>query len=429
VRTLLTLLGEGFRFHHLFYGFDWGSDRNNVVKGGTGLAYNLDYPRRRWEPVHMSPKPSMASVSAFSLFVDGCRPTCVIDDIGGSRTGYAYSDKSEARCVLALWDYSGESEVVIPIGRDTALIGDLMGNVREVASPHGKVSLKLSSSTVYVLNANPALWGRNGSIAVELRKKVREVVNPIKIRNAEPFFENGTPGLKVEVVNEGEKELCVDVETRIRGIPEARKRKTVKVTARTSAFVRLPYEDFKSEESKVFRQLVKASSGDFRAEWAGAVNFMAAPCVKGRKMRPLQGQRFSFAWDGAGVRMRLLSPKDRIEVKFARQALPQRTPNGFADIMNEAVQTLAFSQSGAERVKTFHSARFPTGAVSAIKAGVVSVADGFEFRAFIPWSELGFKEKPKEGNSFRFSAAGMFESEDDNPKSFGIVTLCPVEQD
>jgi hypothetical protein len=48
VRTLLTLLGEGFRFHHLFYGFDWGSDRNNVVKGGTGLAYNLDYPRRRW---------------------------------------------------------------------------------------------------------------------------------------------------------------------------------------------------------------------------------------------------------------------------------------------------------------------------------------------------------------------------------------------
>jgi hypothetical protein len=249
------------------------------------------------------------------------------------------------------------------------------------------------------------------------------VADPLKIKRVEPIFKDGVPGVKVEVSNEGEKELRVAVETRIRGVPEARHSKTVAVSPRSSATVDFEYEGFGGDNLNFFRQQIKIAAGQFRSEWAGAVNFMAAPCLDGRKMGTLDGKRYSFAWDSAGVRMRFLSDLPRMEIKFARQALPQRTPNGFADIMNEAVQTLAFTAEGVERIKTFNKTRFPSGAVKAIKSGAAKRENGLEFRAFIPWSELGFTDKPKQGDSFRISAPGMFASEDDNPKSFGIVTL------
>lgn len=423
VRTLLTLLGEGFRFHHLFYGFDWGSDSNKVKKGGTGLAYNLDYPKHRWEPVHMSPKPAMASVSAFSLFVDGCRPTCVIDDLGGARTGYAYSNASEDRCVVVLWDCAGRSTVEIETGRETTRIGDLMGNVRDIPSPGGKAKLELSHSAVYVLNADPRLWGREGSLAKALRAKVREVETPLKVKRAAPLFADGRPGLRAEASNEGERELSAKVETRIMGIPEARVARTVRVPPRSSVRVDFTYADCKLNPLKAYRQQVKAAAEDFRAEWVGAVNFLSAPRGTFGKPVAIPGGSVAFSWNENGASVRMVCASEAVEVKFARQALPQRTPNGFADIVNEAVQTLKFSRSGVERVKTYNKGRCRLGAVSSAKFSASPVDSGMEFRVFLPWEELGFKDKPREGDSFRMSAPGIFDTADDNPKSFGLVTL------
>ena len=424
VRTLLTLLGEGFGFHHLFYGFDWGSDGNNVKKGGTGLAYNLDYPKHRWEPVHMSPKPAMASVSAFSLFVDGCRPTCVIDDLGGVRTGYAYSDRTEGRCVVALWDCAGRSEVEFRTGRETTRLGDLMGNVRDVPSPGGRLVLHLSPSAVYVLNANPSLWGREGTLAKALRSRVREIQDPLKIKTAVPLFTGGRPGLRVEVANEGDSELAAKIETRIFGVPEARRTRTARLAPRSSAFVDFAYGECGFSPARVFRQQVKASAGDSRAEWVGTLNFLAAPRGSFACSTAISNGRVSFSWDDGGMRMRLVSPAGRTEMKFARRALPRRTPNGFADVVNEAVQTVAFSREGAERVKTYRASTHRLGAIAGAKVSARSVEGGVELDAFVPWKELGFKDAPREGDSFRVSADGLFASEDDNPKSFGIVTLC-----
>jgi len=423
VRTLLTLLGEGFRFHHVFYGYDFGSDSGKQKLGGCGLAYNLDYPDHRWSPVRLSPKPSFAAVSAFATAVDGCRPTCVIDDFEGTQTGYAYSDKSEARCVVALWDCGGVSEVSFESGRETTRVMDLMGNERTLPSPNGQVRLALSPSATYVLDADPAIWGRNGRRAKELRAKVRETVETLKVAGVVPHVAAGRAGVSVTVANAGDKPVTATVESRIRGIPEARVEREVRLAANGEATVVLPFEDRVLEPLQMYRTEVFVRSGTSRADWVGAVNFLAAGngCL-GPEVRS-GDTAIACGWNDQGAFMRIRSHQSFVEVKFARRALDQRTPNVYADQINEAVQRIRFGDGTATRVSTF-SVAHKEGPVAVVACKTLARDDGTtEQRFLIPWSELGFKDPPKAGDSFRLSLPEVFPSQDDNPKSFGIVTL------
>ena len=422
-RTLCTLLGEGFRFHHVFYGFDWGSDGNNVRKGGSGLMYNLDYPKHRWAPVHLSPKPSFAAISAFSLAVDGLRPTCEISDLGGSRTGYAYADKAGKRCVAALWDVGDGSEAEFVSGVERTTISDLMGNVREVPSPGGRVKIALSPSPVYVLNANPSLWGAEGRRAKELRNKVREEPEPLRIKGVSPMFKDGAAGLVAEVSNEDDKAMEVAVESRIRGIPEARQSRKVTIAAHSSAKVEIVFDERAFPAPEGFRAEVTAVSSVHLAQWSGAVNYLLAPRGGFAGASALaDGSRISLSWNAKGLYAVIAASTNALEVKFARCALARRSANGFADTMTEAVQTMRFAGGLASRVKTYHGSR-PAGSVASARAKVIEVEGRFEHRLFVPWQELGFSVPPSDGDTIRMSFPGFFPCPDDNPKSFGFVVL------
>ena len=422
-RTLCTLLGEGFRFHHVFYGFDWGSDGNNVRKGGSGLMYNLDYPKHRWAPVHLSPKPSFAAISAFSLAVDGLRPTCEISDLGGSRTGYAYADKAGKRCVAALWDVGDGSEAEFVSGVERTTISDLMGNVREVPSPGGRVKIALSPSPVYVLNANPSLWGAEGRRAKELRNKVREEPEPLRIKGVSPMFKDGAAGLVAEVSNEDGKAMEVAVESRIRGIPEARQSRKVTIAAHSSAKVEIVFDERAFPAPEGFRAEVTAVSSVHLAQWSGAVNYLLAPRGGFAGASALaDGSRISLSWNAKGLYAVIAASTNALEVKFARCALARRSANGFADTMTEAVQTMRFAGGLASRVKTYHGSR-PAGSVASARAKVIEVEGRFEHRLFVPWQELGFSVPPSDGDTIRMSFPGFFPCPDDNPKSFGFVVL------
>lgn len=153
VRSNLILLGEGFKSNMVFYSHDyWGEP-------GYGYTYNLN-PKCEWGTDKVAPKPVVPAIGAAAYFLNGHASAGAIEYLGDTAWGYAYQRK-DGFTTLALWDYSGNPrEIEIPVGRSEIELGDMMGNTRKVRTNDGNLKLALTEAPVYVIDADPAIWGR-----------------------------------------------------------------------------------------------------------------------------------------------------------------------------------------------------------------------------------------------------------------------------
>ena len=157
VRASLILLGEGILSNEPFYGYDHGANG----EGDYGLSYNLTIPHHIWATEKVAPRPVLPALAAASYLLEGHRPTGVIEYLGDTVLGYSYADRND-HCVIALWDFSGRNtDVRIETGRDRIDVADIMGNRKTVRTDNGSLALTLTESPVYILDADPKLWGRN----------------------------------------------------------------------------------------------------------------------------------------------------------------------------------------------------------------------------------------------------------------------------
>ncbi len=173
VRATLILLGEGFASNEPFFGFD--HDKKCV--GDYGLTYNLMMPEKIWGTTQVAPRPVFPALAAASHILEGHKATCVIDFLGDSVLGYSYADPDN-NCVIALWDFGGKnSKVNIPVGEDSIVVADIMGNRINIKTVNGSVKLQLSESPQYLIGVSPQLWGKHVVRKITLSaKEVNAVV-------------------------------------------------------------------------------------------------------------------------------------------------------------------------------------------------------------------------------------------------------------
>ena len=407
VRSLLVLKGEGFAFHHVFYGYDYGGDRADVPNGGCGLAYNLEYPKNRWDARVMSPKPAFAGVSAFSWLVDGAKSVATLDHFGDSRLGYVYADRAGV-CTMALWDWGGSaSEVEIETGRAETRQADVMGNERRVATPSGRIKLHLTSTPVYLVDVDPSLWGREGRLTRQLaaaRPAARAAA--LSVDEIRPTLANGEPAARVTLANDGDVAVKGTLSTRVRGVPEARVSRPVEVGAGkretyTVAFpgwqpdpcVRLPVEiAFDGGKTRVFRR--------------GSLGYFGVPRDRSGAPVAWAGGTVSCSWNERGLTFDVVAPAPCLSLGFAKMALEKRTDNGFADLVRQSHATFAFARNpdgtaSARRTTTFHSSRFPLGPVPA-QVSITSEGKAWRHRFTLAWADLNVTD-PKVGDAMRFA--------------------------
>lgn len=250
VRAALILLGEGFRFHLPFYGSDFGEDGKSSAAGDYGLNYNLELPRTKFGPKATSPRPMFPALAAFALHVDGMRPTACLETLGGSALGYAYQGRG-GKCTIAVWD-AGENPGVaaIPVGRERIGVADVMGNVRETAAPGGTLSLRLSASPKYILDPDPALWGKRGAAVrllaaeAERRRAAEDALRPVRASNIRAALVDGRPGIAVDLENRSGSAVAASLAVRSGDAPGASASAEVALPAGGRTSMRLPLDGF-----------------------------------------------------------------------------------------------------------------------------------------------------------------------------------------
>ena len=157
VRASLILLGEGILSNEPFYGYDHDASG----RGDYGLTYNLTIPHHIWATGKVAPRPVFPALAAASFLLEGHRPTGTIEYLGDTVLGYSYADRND-HCIIALWDFSGRNtDVRIETGRDSIEVADIMGNRKRMKTDKGSLALTLTEAPVYILDADPKLWGRN----------------------------------------------------------------------------------------------------------------------------------------------------------------------------------------------------------------------------------------------------------------------------
>ena len=467
IRVALMLLGEGFSMHLMFWTIDFGNDDRSWSDGDYGLNYNLDLDRKLYYSTNSSPRPVFPALAAATLLIDGKRPVTSIENLGATAFGYAYADKAD-NCAIALWDYGNEPrDVTLEVGCEEVDVADIMGNVTRVKSPGGKLKLTLTSTPVYVIDPDPALWGARGSMRRkmveerEARRRREEEACKVKVISATPAFFGGVPGVRVEVENRTPSNRVFTVGARIRGIPEARRSAETALPAHGRGEVAIPFASGVKLDPSVKQkvEIVLDGKDGYHATETVSFNFLGA-----RRAPESVGSAHGFAdwttseffaWPGGDpgpVRMALgwnsrhlladievrddifrngregfmAWAGDCIQLGLAKAELAQSSGNFQTDMQEEAMSeiTLAMTSAGpsAYRTITFDPARFPGGNVGGeIPASdmpreitVVTNASGvvLRYRAAIPWRFLNIQE-PVEGQVVRM---GAFANDlDENP--------------
>ena len=428
LRQALILFGEGFQMYCPFYGCDFGADANNQADGDYGLNYNCQYPKVRFGCKVSQPRPVFGALAAFARLTEGHRPTCCLEWLGETVLGYAFTDKADADCVLAVWDWGANGAVVeLPVGRERVDVADVMGNVTRQAAPKGRLRLALSEYPQYVLHVDPKIWGRAAQAKLkwsERRYKSANELAPVGIESVAPTFDGEEPGVAVNLVNRTDKAVSVRVEVRIPGEPDCRKKTTLTVPARREATSRVIFTGFRPNPTVLFETQVRVvpSSGSV-AELKETFNFARIPCsfsfdgcsvslscdrqsikfdVSVADDTPFNERSGWWSWNG-----------DSLQVGLAKKHLKKRTQNDIADAFEQARSeyTVAKTPEGDQVCRTisWDLARFPcdndrAGLVAQTQAPRKVVHDGGRWRySFsLPWAFLNM-DAPKVGETFRMA--------------------------
>lgn len=463
LRQNLILFGEGFLWNLPFYGYDFGADANDQSEGDYGVCYNPLYPKHRWGPREVQPRPVFGALAAFGRLTEGHRPTCPIEWLGETVLGYAFADKDDSHCVIALWDWGERgTEVEIPVGRGAIDVADVMGNVTRRKTAGGTLKLALSEYPQYILDADPAVWGK--AAQTELKWGERKYTSasdraPVGITGLAPSFASGGPGVAVTLENRADEPRVVALETRIPGEPDARVKKSVSFTARQTQRVEVAFDGFTPDPTVFFdvEARVVPEKG-MVATAADSFNFLPVPSSFAFD----GGKTVSLGHDARFLTFDLFIPDptptngwtgwdswkgDCVQVGLAKSALKTRTQNDLADNAAEAKSeiTFALTPNGPEmyRTITWDPKRFPcdthlAGQIDLKEAPltVEKTAKGFRYRASVPWTFLNLSA-PKPGDTFRFAfqfndrepgnrslkESKGFELKQAAPKKFGWGTI------
>lgn len=414
IRVQLILLGEGFRFNCCFYGADYGGDHGERQDGDYGIMYNLELPKIRWGTHHVSPRPVMPALSAFSRILDGSRPTAKLDSLGGSRLGYAYQD-ARGVCTLALWDYGGKpSQVEVPVGCPRVRLADIMGNERTVETTGGVLKTELGESPVYVIGVCAAYWGKNGTMAAKLadeahrRELERERARTFALTGLRAVCE-GEPGAEIAVRNRTGERLEVTVETRIRGVPEARKEARVTLAPHQEKRLRVAFGGWSPNPFEVFPvEVISRDSSGHEETLSEDLNFLSADYLPGvgdggdfsgwrSPRRQAVGSSpvtrpelhsgaedfvaaMAFGWNERYFLVDVLTQDDRfvnerqdwwiwdgdsVQLGFAKARHVSATANDYGDEADRGMSEINFALTPkgvqAYRTRTFDQRKFPAG--------------------------------------------------------------------
>ena len=420
VRKQLILLGEGWDFSYVFYPHDYAGDRGDCLDGDFGVFYNLDQENpppgkkpsaeSRWHIAHVGPRPAAAALSAASWYLDGFRPVACFDDLGGTALGYAYADHG-GKVVIALWDYGAGCEVEIPVGRERIAVADIMGEERVEECPGGILRLALGESPVYILDPDPALWGRGVTERPRIVRHGADDNAPVRVTDIAPTFDGAAFGVAVTLENTTDATRAVDVRVSAGGGPYAPSRTAAaEIRAHGRATVALsgaglpapdPFRPF-PVTAEAF--LPGGAGGPPASFLTLPLNFLAAEYVPGlaadgtfaawsapHRFDAGGGLQIAFAWNETFFALDALVEDetvlndrtgwdtwngDSLQIALAGAVLRESTANTMRDIATEAYteNTLALTRRGPElcRTVTFDPALLPAGHGD---AGLISSAD------------------------------------------------------
>ena len=464
VRAQLIMLGEGMNMSNIYYPADHGRKDATPDAGDYGLTFNLEYPKRRYGPHKVSPRPVAAALAAATRFTEGHRSTgCLEGCFGDTSLGYSYATADD-ECVIAVWDWGvGGSVAELNVGRGEIVVADVMGNERTVKTKDGVLRLALDESPQYVLDPDPALWGRKGTEASRMqalareRAAAREAAREIAFVSLAPGVA-GDGGLYVagEVENRRKEPTDVVFETRVRGRPDARGSVSARLKPGETRRLAVPLPKFRpgAFERMTVEASVTTASG-FSERMGSEENFYAAryvPAGPGGDVfadwtaplyEPAPGgdadcsMKLAIAWNDKFIMFDVVvedddySPSipgalswngDAIQLGLAKKALLKSTENTLTDLYQEGMTetTFALTTKGpqAYRTKSFEPKRFPQGYNSNDPAGLIDPADcPFEvkpsknasggwtvrYRMAVPWAFMNRSAAPAAGESARFA--------------------------
>ena len=428
LRQALILFGEGFQMYCPFYGYDFGADLNNQSDGDYGLNYNSQYPKVRFGCRISQPRPIFGGLAAFARLTEGHRPTCAIEWLAETVLGYAFTDKSDADSVIAIWDWGARGTVVeLPVGREGVEVADIMGNVRKLKAPKGTLKLALSEYPQYVLHVDPKIWGRAAQAKLKWsarRFKTANELAPVGVDGFVPAFRDGEPGVAVTLVNRTDTAQEVTLETRIPGEPDCRRKVPVSVPAHGEKRVEVAFTGFRPSPTNLFETVARVVPAKGTVvEVKETFNFAALPCefAFGDCRVKLSADKEFLRFD---VTVADTTPKneksgwwnwngDSVQVALAKEFLAKRTQNDIADAFAEAhcEYTVAKTPLGDEicRTITWDPTRYPCdngrgGIVDKSVAPRQVTHDGKAWRYVfsLPWSFINLSS-PEPGTPFRMA--------------------------
>ena len=220
VRGSLIMLGEGWRTQSLFKGADYRAEP------GYGFNYNLDYKANGndWLPMKTSPKPVMPALDAMINCVEGHVSVGPVEFLGDTALGYVLKAE-DGHTVMPLWDYGDGSRVTVEVGREQVEVADMMGNLRTVKAPGGRLTLDLSEAPQYVLDVNPDTWMRE-RLATENEKahaaRAKRDFRPVTCEAVLPTRRKGAYGMAVRLAAQGGRPASGTAKVRLPGHPDGR---------------------------------------------------------------------------------------------------------------------------------------------------------------------------------------------------------------
>ena len=303
---------------------------------------------------------------------------------------------------------------------------------------------------------------------------------PVRIGMPEPSFAGGVPGVAFTAENLTDVARKVVFETRVRGVPEVRRRVAVTLSPHESRRTEMAFDGWDPNPFSLFRVEVAAESGQMRSERRKELNFLRAKRVPGAgrngdfsAWKPdlravpekiIANERlysgpddvsvkaacgwndeyllFAFdVQDDAFVQNRqgwLTWWGDSIQLALAKDVLEKTTANAATDLLLQAMTetTFALTSKGPEvyRTKTFDDKRFPSGThgegqipLSECPFAVATEPNAkgalTRYRMAVPWRFLRI-DRPEPGRSVYFAASAN--DVDEDAKScmmFGIFEL------
>ena len=148
VRSTIILLGEGFKVDVAFYIADFWAHDSSATDNTFGYYWNLN-PNIKFGTDKVGPKPAVPAFAAMSYWLDGTTTVGPLTNLSGTQVGYRFTRSGET--ILALWDYTANTTMNVPVSAATAKVCDWMGNCQTSSAVNGALKLSLGNAPVYVV--------------------------------------------------------------------------------------------------------------------------------------------------------------------------------------------------------------------------------------------------------------------------------------